>query len=58
MPFDFFLVFLGEHPIGLAASAYGGAGEPASAKNQSIYVQALMLLFSATYQFIFILHSS
>jgi hypothetical protein len=47
--------FLGENPIGLAAY---GAGESATAKNQSIYVQALLLLLSATYQFISILQTS
>lgn len=41
---------LGENTIGLAA--YGGAGDSTNAKNQSIYVQALLLLVIATYQFI------
>ncbi|KAG5674949.1 hypothetical protein PVAND_004893 [Polypedilum vanderplanki] len=41
----------GENTIGLAA--YGGAaGDSMNAKNQSIYVQTLLLLVIATYQFI------
>ena len=48
-------IFLGENPIGLAAY---GAGESATAKNQSIYVQALLLFVTATYQFISILQAS